>query len=111
MSDIHYKNDLIFDQQIELMRYVHSICKVWIYEELDCSKSFLRQPIEKNFEDALNIFKEHKTHFCVVLRGVMQHNKYLEISMSDFKNPSSFLWVHLDHSHIPEICKNFKIVQ
>lgn len=108
MSDIHYKTKLTFDEQVELMKYAKSICQTWIYEELDCSISCQRRQIEKDFDEALAIFKEHKTHFCVIFRGAMPHHKYLEISMSDFKIPSSFLWIHLNPSHIQEICKDFK---
>jgi hypothetical protein len=108
MSDVHYKTNLTFAQQIELMKYAKSICQTWIYEELECSISCMRRRVEKDFDDALVIFKEHKTHFCVIFRNVMEHHKYLEISMSDFKTPSSFLWIHLDPSYIPEICKDFK---
>ena len=108
MSDIHYKTNLIFAQQVELMKHAKSICQTWIYEQLDCSVSFRRMSVEKNFYEALALFEEHKTHFCVIFRGVMPCHQYLEISMSDFKRPSNFLWIHLDPVHIPEICKNFK---
>ena len=108
MSDIHYKTNLTFTQQVELMKHAKSICQTWFYEQLDCSKSARRMPVEKDFDEALVIFKEYKTHFCVIFRGVMKYHQYLEISMSDFKTPSSFLWIHLDPSYIPEICANFK---
>lgn len=108
MSDVHYKTNLTFAQQVELMKYAKSICQTWIYEQLDCSVSCQRRQVEKSFDDALAIFEEYKTHFCVIFRGIMPHHKYLEISMSDFKHPASFLWIHLDPSYIPEICKDFK---
>jgi uncharacterized protein YpiB (UPF0302 family) len=104
MSDIHYKTNLTFAQQVELMKYAKSICQTWIYEELH---SVRREPVEKDFDEALAIFEEHKTHFCVIFRGVMKHHQYLEVSMSDFKQPCSFLWIYLDPSHIPEFCKDF----
>lgn len=109
MSNIYYKTNLTFKKQIELMKYAYSICENWIYEELDCSKSYLRKKVDKNFEDALSIFKKHKTHFCVIFRDVIEDdNKYLEISMTDFEAPSHFLSINLNQSYIPEICKDFE---
>ena len=72
----------------------------WRVDELDCSKSWRRQPIEMSFEDIMKKF-DKSCHFTVIHRKDFSE-EYGEVGFCTMSDPSYFLWIYLP---IPELDK------
>ncbi len=112
MSDIHYDvRRFDFNKRIEFIKYAHSICKHWWLDIIDFKISCRREPVQDiSFEDALKRFTvDEKLHFVVIHRDLNPQFECLEVSLGDFKSIPNYLWVNVDVSRIPEICKDLKV--
>jgi hypothetical protein len=69
--------------------------KVWA-DELDCSKSFARQPTDKTVEEVLEIGLNTKSHYTFIFREGYGQPDYFETGLSTLGNhPDYFLWINL----------------
>ena len=105
MRDIFYNvKDLNLRQRVNLMKYAKTNSIDWWVDELDCSKSFIKQRTEMTFEDVLKKFKIG-SHFVVINR----HGEYGEIGFCTFKEPDYFLFINVNLEVLIEISKKFNL--
>lgn len=80
-------------------------------DELDCSKSFTRQPtMDKSLEEVLKIaFAEPKTRWSFIFRkGWGAERDYWEVgSRTAFGEVDYFLWINLDVTAGKEIIRKY----
>lgn len=69
--------------------------KTWV-DELDCSKSWLRQPTDKTPVEVLELGLKIKSHYTFIFRQGYGHPDYFEAGLSTIcKTPDYFLWINL----------------
>lgn len=68
---------------------------VWT-DELDCKKSFARQPTDKTPKEVLELGLKTKSHYTFIYRAGYNEPDYFETGLSTIGNtPNYFLWINL----------------
>lgn len=92
-----------------------SLSKSIMVDELDCSKSVLRQPTIKTIEEVIQIINSQKyCHSTFIFRpGRFEINGgdgYFELVISTFcQQPEYFLWIQLDFTDGWELAQKYKL--
>jgi hypothetical protein len=79
----------------------------WRVDELDCSKSWRRQPIEMSFEDIMKKF-DKSCHFTVIHRKDFSE-EYGEVGFCTMSDPSYFLWIYTSLANLETIIANHNL--
>ncbi len=93
--NIHYS--IPKDKREEILCAAIEIAYFVKVDQLDCSKSWMREDTDKTVEEVLNIgLNDKNTLYSFILRGAFQDNTYYEAGLSTigFKI-DYFLWINL----------------
>lgn len=110
MSNIFYNLNLDYEDRIQLMRQAYAIKKDWWFDKLDCGKSFHRQRVEVNFEEALTHLKPNS--LCSLIYRNNEWENFYEVgfrSMEDLVD--YFLWIVVDPIEVHKLFERFPDIQ
>lgn len=101
-DDIHY---LPLRSKIDILKELKDIAYDIKIDELDCSKSWARQPVDISFEEALTRMTNFH-HFTIIRRNLCEPEDYIEACLSSLnaQEPNTFIWLKIK----PEFITNIK---
>ena len=95
---LYEESQLLSNQsKINILRKVKEICLRWRVDILDCSKSFFREKLDIDFEEAINKLDKNVFYFLTtIIRDICDKN-HIEICLNDMGiDVQYFIWVYLD---------------
>ncbi len=96
----------------EFLEYCMSIAeKVWA-DELDCKKSYARQPTDRTPEEVLKMGLEIPSNFVFVLRNGYTSPNYFETGLSTLTtHPYYYLWITLSVEDGLKVIEKYNLQQ
>ena len=95
---------LSLEQKKKICEWAKENSYKWCVDQLDCSKSFMRQPVEMSFEDIMAKLDD-TCHFVIIHRNLGSED-YLEVGFSTMvEQVDYFLWIFLDKKYCYEVEK------
>lgn len=89
--NIFYDVKLSKEKTLLLFKVAKENCEHWWFDILDCNKSFARQKIDIEFEEALKWYFD-KSFPSVIFRD-SEREKFLEVGFRAMTDPDYFLWI------------------
>ena len=110
-----------------IFREAKEIARKWWIDELDCSKSFSRQPSQKTFEEMMEICKDDniKKHLTYIYRDqyFLPQNEYFDDDGKDINRnywdigfiticlkPDHFLWIELEEEDGEKLIDKYQLL-
>ena len=110
---VSYKELQLLSNQskINILRKAKDICLRWRVDILDCSKSFFREKLDIDFEEAINKLDENRfLSLTIIIRDIQDEN-HIEICLNDMGvDVQYFIWIYLDLDKLKTIKEIIKIV-
>lgn len=79
----------------------------WWTDELDCTKSFRRQPVDLSWQEIVEKL-DQSAHFTIIHRVGVE--RLLEVGFSTLKgSPSYFLWIQIDEDLLDAFVEEFDL--
>ena len=107
---LYEESQLLSNQsKINILRKAKDICSRWRVDVLDCSKSFLREKLDIDFEEAINkLDKNVFLYLTIIIRDIYDEN-YIEICLNDMGVDVQYhIWVYLDLDKLETIKETIK---
>ena len=92
---INEMDNLPLDLQKDILRKAHSLCYNWWFDELDCSKSFARQTVDIEFEEAMKYMDDPTAIAICMLRLIPEPYYEFGFHTMPISKPSKFLWIQV----------------
>ena len=90
-----------------VIRAAMKVGKVWV-DELDCSKSFSRQPTKKTVKEILQMCLNSNNTFWVFIERDFP-KQYFDVGCCTMTTPDYFLWIEIPYEDGVKLIKRYKL--